>query len=66
MNEPQSEPLSRRQLLKQASRGTLAIGAASALVATPLVAQEDKSPAVASKFTDFERSCVRFRIDTTK
>jgi hypothetical protein len=73
MIEPQSETCSRRQLLKQASHGTLALGAASALAAAPLIVQETAQSAAradettaANLFTDFERSCVRFRIDTNK
>src|SRR4029077_18272872 len=73
MNEPQSQTCSRRQLLQQASHGTLTLGAASALAAAPLIVQEATQVAAqaaettaADLFTDFERSCVRFRIDTNK
>lgn len=71
MDEPQSKPCSRRELLKQASQGTATLGAAA--LAAPLLAgkmshstaRADEANA-ANRFTDFERSYVRFRIDTTK
>src|ERR1700760_3416240 len=73
MNEPQSESYSRRQMLKQASHGTLALRAAAALGAPPLMMKETAPSSAkaadttaANQFTDFERSCVRFRIDTNK
>ena len=60
-------------MLVQASQGGLAWGAISALAGSQAAAQVGKqpdAPAAASAatipVTDFERSCLRFRIDTTK
>ena len=64
-NETPSESCSRRQMFRQVSQGTLALGVAAALGTSPVEAQEVK-PATGNMFTDFARSCVRFRIDTTK
>ena len=71
MNEPIGQPVSRRQLLVQASQGGLALGAATALGLSPAAAQDARPaanhPAAATApVTDFDRSCLRFRIDTTK
>lgn len=68
-----SSRCSRRELLLQAATGSAALGALSALPSrdatgqeTKTVAQDVATPAGASQVTDFERSCLRFRIDTTK
>lgn len=63
---------SRRQMLIRASQGGLALGALSAAVQAAVGAQAAEQPepdAAASesvRVTDFERSCLRFRIDTLK
>ena len=68
---PSEQQCSRRQLLVRASQGGLAVGALSA-AANGAAAEAAEQPAnrttaaAAVRVTDFERSCLRFRIDTTK
>lgn len=71
MNESLPQPCSRRQMLAQTSKGGLTWGALLGLASAPAVGQEAQKPAANAKAgtipsTDFERSCLRFRIDTTK
>lgn len=69
---PAALPCSRRQMLIRVSQGGLALGALSAAVQAALGAQaaEQPEPGAAApesvRVTDFERSCLRFRIDTLK
>lgn len=66
------KPCSRREMLIQASQGGAALGVLSAVVNAALPAQgaetskRDAGAMTRAAFTDFERSCLRFRIDTTK
>lgn len=57
-----SQPCSRRQALVQASQQSLALGAAALVGGSAAEAQSNAS----GQFTDFDRSCLRFRLDTTK
>lgn len=63
---------SRRQMLVSASQGGIALGAMSAAASaagrTETAEQPEQRAALPSdvRVTDFERSCLRFRIDTTK
>jgi hypothetical protein len=66
------QPCSRRELLVSASQEGFALGALSAVATAARRAesaeQPDQRAALPSdiRVTDFERSCLRFRIDTTK
>src|SRR5205823_4764335 len=68
----QEQPCSRRELLVSASQGGIALGALSAVASAACGAESAQQPdqRVASpsdtRVTDFERSALRFRIDTTK
>ena len=65
-------PCSRREMLIHASQGGVALGALPAVVHAAVRAEGAEQPdrrgaAPASvSITDFERSCLRFRVDTTK
>jgi hypothetical protein len=69
---PSQPPCSRREMLIQASQGGLGLAALSALVPASLPAEGAEQPGqrptapAGVNVTDFERSCLRFRIDTTK
>ena len=69
---PSRYTCTRRQLLMRATHGGVALGALAALAAPPPAAESAESPengsagAAATEVTDFERSCLRFRIDTTR
>ncbi|MBI3866381.1 MAG: hypothetical protein HY290_31260 [Planctomycetia bacterium] len=69
---PAGQPFSRREMLVSASQGGIALGALSAVAGAAgsvQAAQKGEKPAerpADAKIIDFERSCLRFRLDTTK
>ncbi len=69
MSDDSSRSYSRRELLARTSQQGIALGAIAAL-ANSAVAPEaiaaDKPTAGTIPVTDYDRACVRFRIDTTK